>query len=121
MKVEKSAHIGLIIIFGAFLGPFTVMWWIGKSHAAFCGNRRRAMALSNWQAFLHRDRMTKLISYRGYRYPPEVISYAVWPYYRFTLSFRAIEDLLDERGVMVSSTKYRHTVSIRKPLGKIYT
>ncbi len=39
---------------------------------------------------MHHDRMTKLISYRGYRYPPEVISYAVWLYYRFTLSFRDI-------------------------------
>jgi putative transposase len=46
--------------------------------------------------------MAKLISYRGYRYPPEIISYAVWLYYRFTLSFRDIEDLLAERGIMVS-------------------
>jgi len=51
--------------------------------------------------------MTKLISYRGYRYPPEVISYAVWLYYRFTLSFRDIEDLLAERGVMVSYESIR--------------
>ncbi len=51
--------------------------------------------------------MAKLISYRGYRYPPEVISYAVWLYYRFTLSFRDIEDLLAERGVMVSYESIR--------------
>ena len=51
--------------------------------------------------------MTTLISYRGYRYPPEVISYAVWLYYRFTLSFRDIEDLLAERGVMVSYESIR--------------
>ncbi len=41
-------------------------------------------------------------SYRGYRFPPEIISYAVWLYYRFCLSFRDVEDLLAERGIIVS-------------------
>src|SRR5262245_53758610 len=40
--------------------------------------------------------------YRGYRFPPEIISYAVWLYHRFCLSFRDVEELLAERGVMVS-------------------
>ena len=44
----------------------------------------------------------KTPSYRGYRFPPEVISHAVWLYYRFCLSFRDVEDLLAERGVIVS-------------------
>jgi transposase-like protein len=30
--------------------------------------------------------------YSGYRYPTEIISYAVWLYHRFTLSFREIEE-----------------------------
>ena len=33
-------------------------------------------------------------SYRGYRFPPEIISHAVWLYHRFCLSFRDAEDLL---------------------------
>jgi len=41
-------------------------------------------------------------SYRGYRFPPEIISHAVWLYYRFCLSFRDGEDLLAERGITVS-------------------
>ncbi len=41
-------------------------------------------------------------SYRGYRFPPEIIIHAVWLYYRFCLSFRDVEDLLAERGVIVS-------------------
>ena len=45
--------------------------------------------------------MTK-ISYSGYRFPPEVIQQAIWLYLRFTLSFRDLEDLLAERGIMVS-------------------
>ena len=41
-------------------------------------------------------------SYRGHRFPPEIISHAVWLYHRFTLSFRDVEDLLAERGIIVS-------------------
>ncbi len=41
-------------------------------------------------------------SYHGYRFPPEIISHAVWLYYRFCLSFRDVEDLLAKRGVIVS-------------------
>ena len=41
-------------------------------------------------------------SYRGYRFPPEIISHAVWLYHRFCLSLRDVEDLLAERGITVS-------------------
>ena len=40
--------------------------------------------------------------YHGYRFPPEIISHAVWLYHRFCLSFRDVEDLLAQRGVTVS-------------------
>ena len=50
--------------------------------------------------------MTK-ISYRGYRFPPEIIQRAVWLYFRFTLSFRDVEDLLAERGIEVSCETIR--------------
>ncbi|PSL18295.1 putative transposase [Shimia abyssi] len=39
---------------------------------------------------------------RGFRYPREVISYAVWAYHRFAMSTADVEDLLAERGVIVS-------------------
>ena len=41
-------------------------------------------------------------SYRGDRFPPEIISHAVWLYHRFSLSFREVEDLLAERGIAVT-------------------
>ena len=41
-------------------------------------------------------------SYHGYRFPPEIISHAIWLYHRFCLSFRDVEDLLAERGILVS-------------------
>ena len=40
--------------------------------------------------------------YCGYRFPPEIISHAVWLYHRFSLSFRDVEDLLAERGITVT-------------------
>ena len=40
--------------------------------------------------------------YSGYGFPPEIISYAIWVYHRFCLSFREVEDLLAERGIVVS-------------------
>ena len=45
---------------------------------------------------------TKAVSYHGYRFPPEIISHAVWLYFRFCLSFRDTEDLLAQRGITVS-------------------
>ena len=44
----------------------------------------------------------KTQSCHGHRFPPEIISHAVWLYYRFCLSFRDVEDLLAKRGVIVS-------------------
>ena len=46
-------------------------------------------------------------TYKRHRFPPEVISYAVWLYYRFKLSHRDIEDLLAERGITVSREAIR--------------
>ena len=45
--------------------------------------------------------------YAGHRYPPEIIAHAVWLYHRFCLSFRDVEDLLAERGVIVSYESVR--------------
>ena len=46
--------------------------------------------------------------YHGYRFPPEIISHAVWLYHRFCLSFRDAEDLLAQRGVTVTYETIRH-------------
>src|SRR5262249_7168728 len=45
----------------------------------------------------------KPISYARHRFPPDVIRHAVWLYLRFTLSYRDVEDLLAERGLIVSN------------------
>ncbi|MEE8233099.1 MAG: IS6 family transposase [Gammaproteobacteria bacterium] len=45
--------------------------------------------------------------YKRHRFPPEIIQYTVWLYYRFNLSHRDIEDLLSERGIDVSYESIR--------------
>ena len=40
--------------------------------------------------------------YLRHRFPPAIISHAVWLYHRYCLSFRDVEDLLAERGIIVS-------------------
>ena len=56
--------------------------------------------------------------YKLHRFPPEIISYAVWLYYRFNLSHSDIEDLLSERGVTVSREAIRLWCN---KFGSIYT
>ena len=40
--------------------------------------------------------------YKGHRYPVEIISHCVWLYHRFPLSLREVEEMMLERGVMVT-------------------
>src|SRR5918911_2411366 len=40
--------------------------------------------------------------YKGYRFPPEIISHCVWLYFRFSLSFRDVEELMAQRGVVLT-------------------
>jgi putative transposase len=46
-------------------------------------------------------------SYRGYRFPREIIAHCVWLYFRFSLSFRDIQEMMLERGVHVSHEAIR--------------
>ena len=46
-------------------------------------------------------------SYRGFRFPVEVISHCVWLYHRFPLSFREVEEMMLERGIVVSHETIR--------------
>ncbi len=46
-------------------------------------------------------------SYAGYRFAPALIVHAVWLYFRFTLSYRDVEELLAERGVIVTDETIR--------------
>jgi putative transposase len=56
------------------------------------------------------------ISYAGYRFPPEIIRQTIWLYLRFTLSFRDAEDLLAERGILVSYESVRRRVNHFGPM-----
>ena len=39
--------------------------------------------------------------YARHRFPPEVISHAVWLYFHFPLSLRIVEEMLAGRGILV--------------------
>ena len=45
--------------------------------------------------------------YKGYRFPPEIISHGVWLYYRFAVSLRDVSELLLARGIEVSHESIR--------------
>ena len=48
------------------------------------------------------DTPSIITHYKNHRFPAEIISHAVWRYFRFCLSFREVEELLLERGVVVT-------------------
>ncbi len=43
---------------------------------------------------------TSTSTYKSHRFPPEIISHAVWLYFRLSLSYRDVEELLCKRGIM---------------------
>ncbi len=55
-------------------------------------------------------------SYSGYRFPPDIIHRAVWLDLRFTLSLRDVEELLAERGIVVTYESIRRWVLTFGPL-----
>jgi hypothetical protein len=65
-------------------------WHVGGDAATSAGMKRIELQRSS--------PANDAISYSGYRFPPEVISYAVWLYCRFPLSLRMVEELLAARG-----------------------
>src|SRR5262245_5874014 len=45
---------------------------------------------------------TPTVSYKNHRFPPSIIAHAVWLYFRFPLGLRLVEEMLLERGIIVS-------------------
>jgi putative transposase len=52
------------------------------------------------------------LGYHRHRFPSQVISHAAWLYHRFSLSIREVEELLAERGVMVTYETVRGIVNL---------
>ncbi|MFY0647658.1 IS6 family transposase [Sulfitobacter geojensis] len=51
------------------------------------------------------------INYKRHRFPPQIITHAVWVYCRFNMSLREVEELLLERGIDVSYETIRRWVA----------
>ena len=58
-------------------------------------------------AFFGSLQIMKPVSFARHRFPPDIIRQAVWLYFRFTLSFRDIEDLMAQRGIDLSDETIR--------------
>ncbi|TDQ14580.1 putative transposase [Phyllobacterium brassicacearum] len=43
-----------------------------------------------------------VVRYKRHRFPPQIIAHAVWLYFRFPLSLQLVEEMLPERGIVVS-------------------
>jgi putative transposase len=56
-------------------------------------------------------------SYKRHQFPPEIIAHAVWRYFRFALRYRDVEELLAERGVVVT---YETVRQWRRKFGQAY-
>jgi putative transposase len=56
--------------------------------------------------------------YKRHRFPAEIISHSVWLYYRFSLSYRDVEELMAERGVTLSHEAVRYWC---RKFGQTYT
>ncbi len=50
------------------------------------------------------------LSYSRHRFPPLIIQHPIWLYFKFSLSYRDVEDLLAERGIEVSYETVRRWV-----------
>ncbi len=55
--------------------------------------------------------------YKRHRFPPAIIGHAVWLYFRFALSYRDVEELLAERGVIVTYETVRQWC---RKFGQVY-
>ena len=78
---------------GAFLehGPdMALSRWLRSALMPSCPSRRPGPTL-----------------YKGYRFPPAIISYCVWLYYRFGVSLRDVSELMLARGIEVSHEAIR--------------
>jgi transposase-like protein len=55
--------------------------------------------------------------YKRHRFPTEIISHCVWLYFRFCLSYRDVEELMAERGIILTYEAVRYWCrSLDKPM-----
>ena len=91
--------------------------------ACFVAGRIAGLLAARWEGLgWWRD---KAPSYKGFRFPVEIISHCVWLYHRFPLSFREVEEMMLQRGIVVSHETIRqwcakfgqtYTNALRRPM-----
>jgi putative transposase len=54
---------------------------------------------------VYKGRQSTPVSDKRHRFPPEIIAHAVWLYFQLPLSLRLVEEMLLERGILVSTKR----------------
>jgi hypothetical protein len=68
----------------------------------------RPQALGRAVKAVCQDTLDPIDPYRRHRFPAEIISHCVWLYFRFCLSYRDVEELMAERGVILTYEAVRY-------------
>ena len=63
------------------------------------------------------NRLSVINPYKRHRFPAEIISHCVWLYFRFCLSYRDVEELMAERGVILTYEAVRYWC---RKFGQVY-
>ena len=63
--------------------------------------------LASWHT-RHMNTLPPTTLYKRHRFPAEIISHCVWLYFRFCLSYRDVEELMAERGVILTYEAVRY-------------
>jgi hypothetical protein len=71
------------------------------------GARHSALSKRRWSALIPAmsQPATRTPLYKGDRFPPDIISHAVWLYYRFAVSLRDVSELLLARGIRTNLSR----------------
>ena len=77
-----------VVIIGAGPGGLTAAYLLAKQH----------VAVTVFEADDVVGGLARTAQYKGYRFPAEIIRHCVWPYFRFSLSYRDVEDLMASAG-----------------------
>jgi hypothetical protein len=110
------AHRALSLTFGCFLRETAPRLFGAAGEGSVPGGGCRSRALSRWltggmifgsTGWEGASVGSASPPCKGHRYPVEVISHCVSLYFRFPLSFREVEELMLERGIVVSNETIR--------------
>jgi hypothetical protein len=111
-----TAHMGMFEVKGQVYG------FMGSSPVGTVNLAARPLAVAPRGEYSGGMTISARARYAGYRFPCEIISHAVWLYFRFPLGLRMVEELLAARGIIVSHEtvrQWRTNLTSSSPTGSV--